>query len=34
MLADLQHDKAAGAHGLAAVAGAGGIGAAVLVARL
>ena len=34
LLADLQHDEAAGARGLAAVAGAGGIGAAVLVTRL
>jgi acetyl-CoA C-acetyltransferase len=34
LLADLHHDEAAGARGLAAVAGAGGIGAAVLVMRL
>ena len=34
LLADLQHDATADAHGLAAIAGAGGIGAAVLVARL
>jgi acetyl-CoA C-acetyltransferase len=34
LLADLQHDEAPGARGLAAVAGAGGIGAAVLIARL
>jgi acetyl-CoA C-acetyltransferase len=34
LLADLRHDEAPGARGLAAVAGAGGIGAAVLVARL
>ncbi len=34
LLADLQHDEVPGARGLAAVAGAGGIGAAVLVARL
>jgi acetyl-CoA C-acetyltransferase len=34
LLADLQGDESSGAHGLAAVAGAGGIGAAVLVARL
>lgn len=34
LLADLQHDEAAGAWGLAAVAGAGGIGAATVVQRL
>lgn len=34
VLADLARDHAAGAHGLAAVAGAGGIGAAMLVQRL
>jgi acetyl-CoA C-acetyltransferase len=34
VLADLQHDEACGALGLAAVAGAGGLGAAVLVQRL
>jgi acetyl-CoA C-acetyltransferase len=34
MLADLQRDEAAGARGLAAVAGAGGIGAAAIVQRL
>jgi acetyl-CoA C-acetyltransferase len=34
LLADLQHDAAPGAHGLAAVAGAGGIGAAAIVERV
>jgi acetyl-CoA C-acetyltransferase len=34
LLADLQHDASPGARGLAAVAGAGGVGAAVLLARL
>ena len=34
LLADLQQDAAPGAHGLAAVAGAGGIGAAVVIERL
>jgi acetyl-CoA C-acetyltransferase len=34
VLADLQQDEACGALGLAAVAGAGGLGAAVLVQRL
>lgn len=34
VLADLERDEAAGAHGLAAVAGAGGIGAAAVVERL
>jgi acetyl-CoA C-acetyltransferase len=34
MLADLQQDEATGARGLAAVAGAGGIGAAIVVQRL
>jgi acetyl-CoA C-acetyltransferase len=34
LLADLERDEAPGAHGLAAVAGAGGIGAAAVVQRL
>ncbi len=34
LLADLQHEEAPGARGLAAVAGAGGIGAAVILERL
>ena len=34
LLSDLHHDEAPGARGLAAVAGAGGIGAAVIVERL
>ena len=34
LLTDLQQDEAPGARGLAAIAGAGGIGAAVIVERL